>query len=595
MPRGSGGVCPAPHTGRRDRFWGRSRTSVTRCGAGAPSKRVVARSLAAATVVGLVLAPLTALPATRAAGADVPVIVVDGKGWGHGVGMAQDGAYEMGRRGFNVSQILGQFYPGTSFVTVRGDVRVPVLGAGAAPTSATVRFPNGGEVRDALSGTQSPGFPVKIPAGGEAVIGWNGGRYTVSTGGVSTAAIAHQQLAPPPILGTTTTTRPAPAPTLPAVPHPAATTTTTRPPSGGAGGGSGGSGGGGSGGGGGGAPPPAPPPGGGGSGASSARPLWAVPSGSGMIDVPGRARSYRGVVEAEGSTGALRLVNQVNVETYLVGMGEVPGSWPLAAVEAQEVAARTYAMRAMAAGGEICDDTRCQVYLGVGGENPGAARATQATSGQALASGGSLADTVYSANAAGISADQEEGFGVADSGYPYLRAAPYPAGDLAPYSLHFSTADVAARLGIAGPIDGISVSRKGPSGRALEVTLTSGGNPTRVSGLAFAGALGLRSTMIDVRLGADAVAPAPPPPAAPLQVLPDQVAEVARVAPAATADTTPPAPAAVAGVLGHHKRGAGGLPVIPVGFSVLLLAGVGGTVAYQTGLLDRLRRLVHRP
>ena len=568
MPTGSGVNLSAPHAGRPCRL----RILTARAGTGA--------------LVAVLVGGSAGLWGWRApAGADVPVVIVDGKGWGHGVGMAQDGAYEMGRRGFTVSQILGQFYPGTSFATMRGDVRVPVLGAGNAPTSATVRFPDGGEVRDALSGTQSSGFPVKVPAGGQAVIGWDGSRYTVSTGGVTTAGMA-QQIAPPPIFGTTTTSRPGPSPTLPPVPRGGgvAPTTTTRAPAPG----------GGTGGGPGHAPSPgspapaSPAPSGGGS-AASTRPLWAVPSGSGAIDVPGRSRAYRGVVEAEGSTGSLRLVNQVNVESYLVGMGEVPGSWPLAAVEAQEAAARTYAMRAMASGGEICDDTRCQVYLGVGGENPGAARATQATSGQVLASGGSLADTVYSANAAGVSADREEGFGVADGGYPYLRAAPYPAGDLAPYSTHFSAADVAGRLGISGGIDAIAVSRKGPSGRALELAITSGGATTRVSGLAFAGALGLRSTMIDVHMGADASAPPPPPAAAPLQVLPDQVAEVARVAPEATPETAPPEPAAIAAAPPTHRRpGKGGPPLAPIGLALALLAVTGAAAARQTGLRRRL-------
>lgn len=537
----------------------------------------------------LVPVSLGGLVRSKAAGADVPVVVIDGKGFGHGVGMAQDGAYEMGRRGFNVSQILGQFYPGTSFATDGGNVRVPVLGVGTAPTSATVRFPDGGDVRDALSGAQSPGFPVKIPPGGQAVIGWDGNRYTVSSGGVTTAGAVRAQLAPP-LLSTTTTAGSAPnlAP-LPTVPQstvaPTTTTTTTRPPSGGSGGGGGGAPlpGGGSGGPGSTtapAPGPSSP-----NGASSTRPLWAVPSGSGAIDVPARGRSYRGVVEAEGSTGSLRLVNQVNVETYLVGMGEVPGTWPPAAVQAQEVAARTYALRAMADGGEICDDTRCQVYLGVGGENPGAAQAVRATSGQVLVSGGSLADTVYSANAAGVSADQEEGFGVSDGGFPYLRAAPYPAGDLAPYDEHLSTADVASRLGIGGGIDAISVSSRGPSGRALELSLTSGGSTVRVSGLAFAAALGLRSTMIEVHLGADAVAPPPPPPAVPLQVLPDQVAQVARVAPAATSGITGADQALRSSPNQGSKRAS---TVVPVVIASLLLALTGLGAARQSGIIRRL-------
>jgi len=42
-------------------------------------------------------------------------------------------------------------------------------------------------------------------------------------------------------------------------------------------------------------------------------------------------------------------------------MGEVRDpKWPPAALRTQAIAARTYAMRAMAAGGEICDTQRCQ-------------------------------------------------------------------------------------------------------------------------------------------------------------------------------------------------------------------------------------------
>ena len=563
-------------------------------------------TIAALTAVAL-LVPTMAVAPTTAAGADVPVVIVDGKGFGHGVGMAQDGAYEMGRRGFSLSQILGQFYPGTSFGTLRGPVRVPVEGAGPAPTSAVVRFPNGGDVRDALSGQQSPGFPIKVPAGGQATIGWDGTRYTVTTGQVTTAAAATAQLAPAP-------------PTLPPVTQPAPTT--TRP--GGDGGtpgpgpapGGPGPGGPGPGAPGPGAPRPGPttttaPPGGSGPGgtpggpssgssASSTRPLWSVPSGNGSIDVPGRSRAYRGVVEAEGTTGYLRLVNQVDVESYLVGMGEVPGDWPLAAVETQEVAARTYAMRAMASAGEICDDTRCQVYLGVGGENPGALRAVQGTSGQVLYSGGALADTVYSANAAGVSATREEGFGVSDGGYPYLRAAPYPAGDLSPYSVHLSATDVAARLGLSGGIEAITVSRKGPSGRALEVTVTSGGQQTRVGGLAFAGALGLRSTMIEIHMGADSSAPPPPPASSPLQRLPEQVAEVARVAPDAAPEVAPtdvaatPPPAALRGRIRplHHRHR--GVPIAASVMALALIALVGTGAARQSGLLARLAPVARR-
>src|ERR1700758_4586902 len=106
----------------------------------------------------LVVAPV---PVARAA---VPVLVIDGKGWGHGVGMAQDGAYWMGKAGQSANQILGHFYPGTSIGHASGTVTVAVLDVPNKDT--VVSFPSGGDVRDAESGGNSPGFPVSVGPGG---------------------------------------------------------------------------------------------------------------------------------------------------------------------------------------------------------------------------------------------------------------------------------------------------------------------------------------------------------------------------------------------------------------------------------------------
>src|SRR4051812_8232556 len=117
----------------------------------------VGRRLAALFVVAAALGPV---PKASAA---VPVLVIDGKGFGHGVGMAQDGDYWMAKAGANTAQILAHFYPGTRVAASGGTVRVAVLQA--AGPDATIAFPGGGEVRDAPSGPQSPGFPVKVAAG----------------------------------------------------------------------------------------------------------------------------------------------------------------------------------------------------------------------------------------------------------------------------------------------------------------------------------------------------------------------------------------------------------------------------------------------
>jgi SpoIID/LytB domain protein len=466
--------------------------------------------------VSLFALALLGLLCTAPAEAAVLVLVIEGRGFGHGVGMAQDGALTMGRQGRTTEQILGQFYPGTSIGRGSGPVRVPVLDVGPSPASATISFPDGGEVRDSLGGAQSPGFPVAVQRGGEVTVTWDGTRYrAVVRGGTAASRSSSQQetttttttttLLPPPSSSSTTTTSTStttsttlmPAPTTTT---PGSTTSTTAPP------------------------PPSPS-----DGPSSGRPLWAVPNGGGVVGVPVRQRIYRGALEATAGIGRLRLVNQVDVETYLKGMGEVRDArWPVASLRVQAIAARTYALRAMAAGGEICETQRCQVYLGAQAEYAAMNRAVNDTAGQVLAFRGSLASAVYSANGGGHSASREEGFGTVGNDLPYLRPAPYPTDNQLPYTVRVALTDVAARLGYRGNLTSVTVGRVGPSGRALEVVLDGDIGRRSVTGIAFDAALGLRSTLFSLRLE-EGEAPPPPPPAEDvvLQAPPEQAAAAA--------------------------------------------------------------------
>jgi hypothetical protein len=69
---------------------------------------------------------------------------------------------------------------------------------------------------------------------------------------------------------------------------------------------------------------------------------------------------------------ALDRVDKIELEEYLRGVvpAEMPASWPLEALKAQAIAARTYALRAIAAprhasiGADLCDTAQCQVYRG---------------------------------------------------------------------------------------------------------------------------------------------------------------------------------------------------------------------------------------
>ena len=551
----------------------------------------------------LLLALVVALwPVAAAAQAPlVPVVVIDGRGFGHGVGMAQEGAFWMGAAGASTDQILAQFYPGAGLGRARGPVRVPVLDAGGAPSSAVVGFPEGGEVRESGSGPTAAGFPLRVPRGGQVRLVWDGGRYraeplyapgpsAAGTSGAgervelasgprpqvptvppsSSSTTTTTTTEPPPEETTTTTAPPAPLPGSPG----ATTTTTTEPGPAPA------------------DPPPEPSPPdaspspspspGASRGPTSVRPLAAVPAGNGTVDLPVRQRRYRGIVEATAAAGTLRLVNTVDVETYLKGMGEVRDpTWPPAALRAQAIAARTYAMRAMAVGGEVCDTQRCQVYLGAQAEYGAMNRAVDDSREQVLVFGRALISAVYSANGGGHSASRLEGFGVADDGSaPYLRPAPYPTKDPGPWSVTVALTDVRARLGYPGTVTDVRVTQAGPSGRAVEVTVDGSVGPRPVTGIAFDAALGLRSTLFVLRVE-DGAAPPPPPPAEEvvIQAPPEEAAVVAE-AEVAKEGSPPPSvarrPFDVRG--GGDADGPAEEAMIFGAWAVLAAAGAGGLV-----------------
>ena len=273
--------------------------------------------------------------------------------------------------------------------------------------------------------------------------------------------------------------------------------------------------------------------------------------------MPARQRQYRGSLEAVAAPGALRLVDQLDVEQYLLGMGEVrDGSWPSAALQAQAIVARTYALRAMAASGELCDTDRCQVYLGQQAEYGAMTKAVADTRGRVVVYGLGLASTVYSSNGGGVSATPEEGFGTSAKSYPYLRSVRYTTNDPGPWTVRVALGDIASRFSYKGEVTGVRVTKTGPSGRATEVTLDGDSGTQVVEGTRFATGLGLRSTLFSFRVEQAATAPPPPPPADYLQAPPEQLSAAAATEGPTDAPAAPVAQAERVRAPQGHDRGA---------------------------------------
>ncbi len=129
--------------------------------------------------------------------------------------------------------------------------------------------------------------------------------------------------------------------------------------------------------------------------------------------------------------GTMSIVVTLPFERYLEGIAEVPPSWPAAALEAQAVAARSYALSHIGWTGKegealqkpICATTDCQVYGGIPVPPTKGFRrwiaAVQRTSGQVLLYGDRPADTVYFSTSNGHTYGNDQVFG--SSPLPYLR------------------------------------------------------------------------------------------------------------------------------------------------------------------------------
>lgn len=82
-----------------------------------------------------VLLTAAALAFAAPARAEVAVVHLDGRGFGHGVGLAQWGARYAADAGADAATILSRFYPGTELGQAGGDVRVAVPRGGDAVLS----------------------------------------------------------------------------------------------------------------------------------------------------------------------------------------------------------------------------------------------------------------------------------------------------------------------------------------------------------------------------------------------------------------------------------------------------------------------------
>jgi stage II sporulation protein D len=234
-----------------------------------------------------------------------------------------------------------------------------------------------------------------------------------------------------------------------------------------------------------------------------------VSSSSGSVILQGRAINgltngrYRGALEVRpGLFGGLTAVNALTLDDYIKGVvvGEVPTSWPLAALEAQSVVARSYSL-VTDAGGAIFDqypDTRSQMYYGMSRETPGTNQAVDSTAGQVVMYGNQVASTYYFSTSGGRTENIENSW-PGTSAVPYLRSVKDPYDTSSPYHrwrrvLSRSSLDRKFGGWVKGTLRSVDVTQRGVSPRIVSANIVGSRGSTAVTGPQIRARLGLPDT-----------------------------------------------------------------------------------------------------
>ena len=263
-----------------------------------------------------------------------------------------------------------------------------------------------------------------------------------------------------------------------------------------------------------------------------------TPTNGGRLELASKDSSfdlYRQVLRVFPSSSGptVTVVNETRLDLYLRGVvpAEMPSTWPAAALRAQAIIARSYAVRRLhpdSGSSDIGDDTRTQVYHGVLAERASTNAAVADTGGTVLKSGSSIANTLYHSTG-GAGTENNENVFVTASGdvvaspVSYLRgssdraangtsfdaASPFASWHTATYTVaqisSWLATDSRTKVGTLSAID---LSDRGVSGRLISVTLVGSTGTRKVSADVFRSVFNanrpaadpsLRSTLFDLK------------------------------------------------------------------------------------------------
>lgn len=225
------------------------------------------------------------------------------------------------------------------------------------------------------------------------------------------------------------------------------------------------------------------------------------------------SRPFRGKVEVLKDQNGLLVVNELPLEFYVAGLinHEISSKWPIEAVKAQAVIARTYALyqkkKRMAGAYHLESTVADQVYSGSIAEDERSFYAVKETIGEVLTYNGEIALAAYHSNSGGVTEDSKNIWG---KDYPYLRQVKSLFDKDAPnfsWKLNISPQSVEAALNSAGysvtDVQEITSLNRTSSGRVTKALVRHAKGDVEMSGEDLRKVLGydkLKSAMFAVEM-----------------------------------------------------------------------------------------------
>lgn len=228
-----------------------------------------------------------------------------------------------------------------------------------------------------------------------------------------------------------------------------------------------------------------------------------IPQDGGRVRVG--SNFYRGSLILRLDVGqTLTIVEEASIEEYLEGVlpHEMDPNWPLEALKAQAVVARTFTYGNMGKfrkdGFDLTADTRSQVYKGTTGVNENVRAAVRQTRGEVLGWDGKLLRVYYHACCGGATTDAGSVWGGVEGETPRpLRGVRDPWCAASPHMkwiAYFAWADLTAAISekrmLNGPLKSLRIGARDAAGYVRTFLVKSGGESVVVKAPALRTSLG---------------------------------------------------------------------------------------------------------